>query len=396
MMGLYQQMEATVRLELTSADPQDALDEMLHMGLSLYSVYRHDELTTVFTAKRPELSIIYAIITSRGDKIRILENKGFYLILMRTLKHPILLAGLVFLFFLTVFIPTRLLLFRVEGNTTLSTSQILENIHAQGVAFGTKRKDLRSEDIKNKLISEMPQIAWAGINTKGCVAIISVRERDPEIVRDPPRPGSIFATRDGIISSVTAMKGTALCAPGDAVLEGQLLISGFSDCGNILLLEAAEGEVYAYTSRSERAVSPATRYHECSQGITQRRFSLVIGKKRINFWKGSGIPPTGCDRMYQEYWLKFPGGHVLPVCLIQETIIEHELETCRTTYSESELSDALETQVRRQMPGGQILHREISFSETNGLLIVDARFGCMEMIGRKIVEQIGDNIWQER
>ena len=87
---------------------------------------------------------------------------------------------------------------------------------------------------------------------------------------------------------------------------------------------------------------------------------------------------------------------MLPVCLIQETIIEHELETCRTTYSESELSDALETQVRRQMPGGQILHREISFTETNGLLIVDARFGCMEMIGRKIVEQIGDNIWQER
>ena len=100
--------------------------------------------------------------------------------------------------------------------------------------------------------------------------------------------------------------------------------------------------------------------------------------------------------MYQEYWLKLPGGHVLPVCVIRETIIHHELEMCRATYGESELSDALELQVRRQIPGGQILHREISFSETDGLLMADARFGCTEMIGKKIVEQIGDNIWQER
>ena len=396
MMGEFQQIGATVRLELTSADPQGAIDELMSSGLSLYSVYRHDELTTVFTAKRAEISIICAIIGSRGDKVRVLEKKGLYIILMRTLKHPILLAGLVFLVFLTAFIPTRLLLFRVEGNTTLSTSQILESISSQGICFGTKRKDIRSEDVKNKLISEMPQIAWAGINTKGCVATVSIRERDPEIVRENSKPGSIFATRDGIISSITALSGTAVCAPGDAVLEGQLLISGFTDCGNILLLEAAEGEVYAYTSRAERAVSPATRYRECSIGVVRQRFSLVIGKKRINFWKGSGIPPTGCDRMYQEYWLKLPGGHALPVCVIRETIIYHELEMCRTTYGESELSDALETQVRRQIPGGQILHREISFSETNGLLTVDARFGCTEMIGKKIVEQIGDNIWQER
>ena len=100
--------------------------------------------------------------------------------------------------------------------------------------------------------------------------------------------------------------------------------------------------------------------------------------------------------MYQEYWLKLPGDHVLPVCVIRETIIEHELEMCRATYGESELSDALEMQVCRQIPGGQILHRDISFSKTDSLFIVDGRFGCMEMIGKKIVEQIGDNIWQER
>ena len=100
--------------------------------------------------------------------------------------------------------------------------------------------------------------------------------------------------------------------------------------------------------------------------------------------------------MYQEYWLKLPGDNTLPVCVIRETLFYHELETCRTAHGEAELSDALEMQVRLQSPGGRILHRQISFTEKDGLLTADARFGCMEMIGKKIVEQIGDNIWQER
>ena len=100
--------------------------------------------------------------------------------------------------------------------------------------------------------------------------------------------------------------------------------------------------------------------------------------------------------MYQEYWLKLPGDGVLPVCFIRETIIYQELEASRSGYDGTDLSDASEMYVRQQIPGGKILHREISFTETEDLLIQDGKFGCLEMIGKKIVEQIGENIWQER
>ena len=100
--------------------------------------------------------------------------------------------------------------------------------------------------------------------------------------------------------------------------------------------------------------------------------------------------------MYQEYWLKLPGGGVLPVCFIRETIIYQELEASRSGYDGTDLSDASEMYVHQQIPGGKILHREISFTETEDLLIQDGKFGCLEMIGKKIVEQIGENIWQER
>ena len=395
-MGSYHKVGTTVSLELTSADPQGALDEMLQMGLSLYSVYRIDELVIGFTIKKSEMQVLRSVIQMRDDSIRVVREKGISNILMRSRRRPVLLLGLALLIFLTVFLPTRILLFRVEGNMALSSSKILEEVHCQGLTFWSKRKDVRSEEIKNILIENIPQIAWVGINTRGCVATVSIRERDAEIVQNYTSPGSIYATRDGIVSSITASKGTALCAPGDAVLEGQLLISGFTDHGDVLFVEAAEGEVYAYTVRDDRAILPVFRSYERPSDVTRHRYSLMIGKKRINFWKGSGIPPTGCDRMYQEYWLKLPGGGVLPVCIIKETIIYHELETHKTSYGVEELSDALEMHVRRQVPGVKILHRDVTFAETEDLLILDAKFGCLEMIGKKRVEQIGDNLWQEQ
>lgn len=395
-MAFLQKLGDTASMELTSADPNGALDEMIQRGLSLYSVYSTNELVTVFTVKRSEIPVLQSIIDSRGDQVRLVRESGSKIFLTRMSRRPVLLLGLVLILFLTVYLPSRLLLFRVEGNDALSASQILEEVYGQGIGFWSRRKDVRSEDIKNELISRIPQIAWAGINTKGCVATVSIRERDLDEIRDSTAPGSIYASRDGIISTVTASKGTALCAPGDAVLKGQLLISGFTDCGNIVLSEAAEGEVYAYTSRTCRAILPAYRDIQRPSGRIRNRFSLVIGKKRINFWKGSGISPIGCDRMYQEYWLKLPGGGVLPVCFIRETIIYQELEASRSGYDGTDLSDASEMYVHQQIPGGKILHREISFTETEDLLIQDGKFGCLEMIGKKIVEQIGENIWQER
>lgn len=100
--------------------------------------------------------------------------------------------------------------------------------------------------------------------------------------------------------------------------------------------------------------------------------------------------------MYQEYWLKLPGDGVLPVCIIRETIIRHDTVPFTAAYGEESTSEVLDPYICQQMPGGKILHREVRFTEADGLFILDGRFGCLEMIGKKIVEQIGENVWQER
>ena len=50
---------------------------------------------------------------------------------------------------------------------------------------------------------------------------------------------------------------SALCAPGQAVSKGQVLISGYTDCGLCVLSQRAQGEVMAYTGRSFSALMPS-------------------------------------------------------------------------------------------------------------------------------------------
>ena len=61
--------------------------------------------------------------------------------------------------------------------------------------------------------------------------------------------GSIVASRDGVITSITTTKGTPLCKAGQAVKAGQILISGYTDCGISIRADPAEGEVFAETYR---------------------------------------------------------------------------------------------------------------------------------------------------
>ena len=91
------------------------------------------------------------------------------------LFRPVLLAGLGILFLLAMYLPSRVLFIRVEGNMQIPDRQILAAAEECGIRFGASRREVRSEKVKNALLSSVPQLQWAGVNTAGCVATISVR-----------------------------------------------------------------------------------------------------------------------------------------------------------------------------------------------------------------------------
>ena len=263
-----------------------------------------------------------------------------------------------------------------------------------GLRFGVNRRGLRSEKIKNSLLSIIPELKWVGVNTYGCVAEIRVAEKPPSVPMEQQTNGlsHLAAARDGVIQDVTVTRGTALCAPGQTVTQGEILISGLMDCGITQKATVAQGEVTALTSRSFFAVTPENRLARDCLPKKVTRWSLLLGKKRIKLWIGSGIWGTECDRMYQEYQLTLPGGFRLPVALAadrfcisplrEEAVPEAEAGALLRILSESSL--------KADMLAGMIQKKQEALSHTAGGYCLTGVYACREVISRRIWEQIGD------
>ena len=247
--------------------------------------------------------------------------------------------------------------------------------------------------MKNSLLEAMPELSWAGVNTYGSRAVISVRERAVQSEEQtPPTVSSIVACRDGFILTCQAERGTALCAPGQTVTEGQVLISGVTDCGICITEVRASGEVFAATNRQIQAVTPAKCLKITPSDREKVTWSLIIGKNRINFYKSSGISPSTCGRMVTEYTLTLPGGFALPVKLQKETVFQRTLT--ESDVEESAAADMLtefaRDQLSRQMIAGTITASLETVSSQDSCWILAGNYACTEMIGRERAEQNGE------
>lgn len=390
-MGIWDCLNGLVTVEITSADPAAAISALHERGILLEKICYVDELTFQFQIIRQSLKKVEQLSVKRGEKFRILKRHGLYFQMISLLKRPVMITGLMIVLLLTIFLPTRILFFRIEGNVKVPQNQILEAIFNCGISFGAERHEIRSEKVKNRLLEEIPNLEWVGINTAGCVATISVRERHDTLdSKQPSGVSSIIAACDGVIQELVVTAGSAVCRPGQVVKAGQVLISGYTDCGISIRAERAKGEVYATTSHQITCVKPKNEALRAAQTEIKQKYGLIIGKKRINFSEYSGILDVSCVKMYEENYLTLPGGFVLPIGIVKETWVYYESssETINVQQDENAICHYAHVYLQSQMLSGQILSKTESVIREDGYLRLSGEYTCLEMIGRERLEEI--------
>ena len=298
-------------------------------------------------------------------------------------------SGILLLLILGSYLPTRVLFFQVEGNITVPTNLILETAAECGICFGASRSEIRSEKMKNALLEAMPQLQWAGINTNGCVGIISVRERALTQTENTDRGvASIVATRDAVITSCTARKGNLLCKAGQAVKAGQILISGYTDCGFAIQATKAEGEIFGRTERKIKTAALRKCENRVSATVRQTKYALILGKNRINLYFGSGISDTRCVKMYEEMYVVLPGGFQLPICIVKESWSMYDAEVSTGKRNCQQLEKFGVQYLLSQMVAGRIIQQEVSVVEAEDVSVLEGQYACEEMIGQLRSEEI--------
>lgn len=397
-MGIFMGTSGMLKIRLISANTVLMLNELSSNGVQVRRVRHIDGLTVEFWVNRSDMHMLHNIVQRNGDRMEILYHQGIYWRLKRFIKRPVLVAGIIFLLFLTAYLPSKVLFIHVEGNVDTPTRFILEAAEESGIRFGASTRKIRSEKVKNMLLQRIPQLQWAGINTQGCVAVISVREKTVVDTPEYKYPiSSLVAARDGYITEMTAISGTPACKVGQSVKKGQVLISAYTDCGIYLQATKAEGEVYAMTKHQFDTVALTKISQKGSQTNTYQNYGLIIGKKQINFTKDSGISSAECDRIKSVNYVTLPGGFRLPIAFVSETVSERVLleSEIDEQQSQSLLRGYSQQYLKDSMIGGKIDSIHEQFDSHEGVCVMTGKYQCNEMIGISRTEEILQNYEQD-
>jgi len=380
----------SIEAEIISPDISKLLSLLTAEGIVLKYIKHCDELTVRITVNTKSYQTLNRIADKQGAVVRKVGFGGISFAAKRLLKRPVLMLFLAVVCVMTCYVPGRIFFISVEGNEQVPERYIIEIAAECGIGFGANRRLVRSEIMKNKLLEKIPQLQWAGINTYGCTAVISVREKTLSEKYDEPeyQVSSIVASRDGVIQSCTVFQGNALCFVGQAVKSGQTLVSGYLDCGIVIKTARADAEIRALTSRDLEVISPAcTAIKKETQNI-KTQYGLKIGKNLIKFYKDSGNLDTTCGKIYSEEYLYLPGGFRLPIAIVKETEIHYDTDedTLPDTDSGEWLKEISSAYLKNTMVSGEIIFAdaEVTFDDAYSLR---GRYTCSEMIGQEKREE---------
>ena len=378
--------------EITSADISTLLNKLAANGISLKNIQYCDALTVRILTTHQDYQQLTITSDKHGATVKRIRNFGIFPVIKKFLKRPILTMFLMIGLLLACYLPSRVFFLSVEGNAQVPDKYILEVAAQCGIGFGAKRRLVRSEQMKNRLLEKIPQLQWAGINTYGCMAVISVCEKthSEEESDGNYQVSSIVASRDGIIQGCTVFQGNALCTVGQAVKAGQTLVSGYMDCGLVIKTTRADAEIKALTFRDLEAISPAVTAVRGEKQSQSTNYSLRIGKNLIKFYKDSGNLDTTCDKIYAEEYVYLPGGFRLPIAIVKETEIHYNPGEKEPTMGETEewLMTFAKNYLKHTMVSGEIISNDAEVISNAGTFTLCGRYTCMEMIGQLKYEEI--------
>lgn len=382
---------SNLTIEITSASVSDFLNTINSAGIFLRNIRYVDDLRVVACLSLSEYVSITAVAKKKNVEIHLLGKNGYLFILASFLKRPILAVGILLWFLTVLYLPTRILFVHVEGNKFVESAVIIEAAEKCGIHFGASRRYVRSEKVKNALLSDLKDLQWAGVNTSGCIATISVKER-AESQTDDHKHGvcSVVASRDGIISNITAVKGNPACKVGQAVRSGQLLVSGLTDCGLSIKGERAEAEIYAITKRYIDAVALFKSLKRTTFNEIDVRYSIQIGKNVVKLYKDSGIPDAHCVKIQTQVFLKLPGDYQLPVSYMKETLYYYNFEEVSGSSEDmlEWVNDSVDNYLQNDMIAGKVLHKNVRSEFLDEVCCIVGAYTCEELISTVRTERI--------
>ena len=374
-------------MEISGARPERVLNVMAARGVPFTSAELSDSgVLRINCPKRFERAVI-ASASDCGLEARTIKRRGLLWFVFRFKKRYILLAALAAVILASYFASLFIWEVKVEGNETVSSGEIKAALEESGCGVGCFGPYADREYAASYVRMKVGRLSWVGINIKGCVMTVIVRERrEPPPILEQDEPCDLIAGRTGVVVSIDDFSGQGLVEVGDTVLKGQKLISGeLTDLGGKRRLVRSFGSVRARTWYELSSVMPLDYG---AKSYTEHEFektALIIGDLRINLFINSRILNADCDNIIFDGRAELMGVP-LPIARSGTRLSEYEAIPAVMPADEAEqiLKEDLSRQLRDMLEGGEVVSESFETSSDGSSVTVILRAECVEEIAREV------------
>ena len=372
---------------LRGAEPAGFLNRCAAAGIRLENVEAVNGTELRFTLALRALPRAQRVALRSQCELTPLKKRGAGIFLRRLLRRWVPVSCLAAVLLLLVWSRLYIWEIGVTGNQSVSAGEIRGALSDCGVGIGSFWPDIVSDNLRSELLVRLPRLAWATVNIHGSRAEVIVRERIPKpAIFDEDAAVDLVAERTGFVTGVRALNGTAKVRPGSAVMPGDVLISGRADSAfSGQQTVHAVGSVTAETYYELTAAAPATEFLRGEAGDSHTRWALLIGKKRVNFYRNSSICADGCDKIKTLWECKIEGLFTLPLALLREQYTDRPAtEQPRDKNAlRREMEQQLHARLLAAVDGGEIEQETYTCSEADGRVTVTLRARCSENIAKE-------------
>lgn len=286
MRKLYDLARGVTKIEASGAQPERILNYCAENGIEFWNASPCRDFSITFCVHASYADSLLARSGKNGLDVKLISETGGRKLKLGAKRRAVFL--LAFVLCVSLAAVSSLFLWRIEisGNDKLSDAEVLRKLAECGVDYGAYWPALSSDEIRSHIVSEMPEIAWLSLNVRSSKAEIIVHERidKPEIVNEKA-PCDIVASKSGVIRKMSVLEGESAAIVGNAVAKGDVLVRGLmsSETGDERYVHSM-AQVIADTWYEISAQTPLLEARKTEKSGRNTAFSLVIGKKRINFF----------------------------------------------------------------------------------------------------------------
>lgn len=256
---------------------------------------------------------------------------------------------------------------RVSGNNYVTDKEITALLSSLNVGEGKRIDKNILEDVYNRFLIKDSRISWISVNYDGTVANVEVKETKivPEKT-DRDKNINIVAACDGVIRRIDAFDGTKEVTVGEAVVEGQLLISSFNETRkNGTYMKAARGNVWATTVHNYEIYVKKSKISKNEHTYENRINRITVMGIDIPVYSVKSKNNKYTDVSYVNKHIKLFGSFSLPVKTEIKRKGTFKTEEYDADYEEAKnlAENELQYRIKKDLSGADITEKNMSYYE---------------------------------